>query len=54
MKHGKNPTRKQMLLIKAAGLQPLKWLVCKDTTDTLELTHRITGSKRVIRKEWLK
>lgn len=54
MKRGKNPTRKQKMLIASAGLQPLNWLVCKDTSDIMELEHKISGKRRILRKEWLK
>lgn len=54
MKRGKNPTRKQKMLIAAAGLQPLNWLVCKDTSDIMELEHKISCKRRIIKKEWMK
>ena len=50
MKRGKNPTRKQKLLIAAAGLQPLNWLVCKDTPELMELEHKYSTKRRTIRK----
>lgn len=54
MKRGKKPTRKQKMLIASASLQPLNWLVCKDTSDIMELEHKISRKRRILRKEWLK
>lgn len=54
MKHGKKPTRKQKELISSSGLQPLNWLVCRDTSELMEIEHRISGKHRIIRKEWTK
>jgi len=53
MKRGKNPTRKQKIIIAAAGLQPKNWLVCKDNSNTLELEHKISGKYKTIKKELL-
>ena len=54
MKHGKNPTRAQKVIIKSMGLLPKNWLVCKDTTNEMVIEHRISGNMRVIRKELLR
>lgn len=51
MKHGKNPTRKQKMLIKAARLNCENWLVIKDTAEEIVLQNRQTDKLRTIRKE---
>lgn len=44
MKHGKNPTRKQKVLIQAARLNCENWLVVKDTAVEMVFgTGRRTG-----------
>ena len=53
MKHGKNPTRAQRLIIKSRGLIPKNWLVCKDTPNEMVIEHRTSGKTRVIRKVFL-
>ena len=40
MKHGKNPTRAQKMLMVKRKLDPSMWLVVKDAPDRLELVHR--------------
>lgn len=53
MKHGKTPTREQRKLITSKGLDPAVWLVVKNTTDKLELVHRLSEkTRRVIHKEF--
>ena len=54
MKHGKNPTRKQRMLIKSARLNYENWLVIKDTAEELMIQNRQTGRSRTIRKELYK
>lgn len=54
MKHGKNPTRKQKMQIKAARLNCENWLVVKDSAEELILQNRQTGKLRTIRKELCK
>lgn len=51
MKHGKNPTRKQKMIIKAARLNYENWLVVKDTVEEMTIQNRQTGKLRAIRKE---
>ena len=52
MKHGKKPTVAQRKLIQAKGLDPMVWLVTKDTPNQMELVHRYSDrTKRVIHKE---
>lgn len=48
MKHGKNPTKKQKIMLKESGLNPENWLVVKNTTGQLQLIHRTTGRQRVL------
>lgn len=40
MKHGKKPTREQRKLLQKWGLDPLVWLVVKDTPEQMVLVHR--------------
>lgn len=40
MKHGKKLTREQRKLIQAKGLDPLNYLVVKDTPTEMVLVHR--------------
>lgn len=54
MKHGKNPTRKQKMLIKSARLNCENWLVVKDTADEMVLQNRQTDKIRTIKKELYK
>lgn len=54
MKHGKNPTRKQKMLIKAARLNYENWLVVKDTAEEMVVQNRQTDKIRTIKKELYK
>lgn len=54
MKHGKNPTRKQKVLIQAARLNCENWLVVKDTAVEMVIRNRQTDRTRTIRKELYK
>lgn len=54
MKHGKNPTRKQKALMKAARLNCENWLVVKDTAAEMVIQNRQTDKTRTIRKELYK
>lgn len=49
-KKGKNPTRAQKILIKAAGLNLDNWLVVREEEKYLYLRHRLSGKERVILK----
>lgn len=51
MKHGKNPTRKQKMLIKSARLNYENWLVVRENAEEIVLQNRQTGKIRSIRKE---
>lgn len=54
MKHGKNPTRKQKMLIKSARLNCENWLVVKDAAEEMVLQNRQTDKIRTIKKELYK
>lgn len=54
MKHGKNPTRKQKMLISSARLNCENWLVVKDTAEEMVIQNRQTDKLRTIRKELYK
>jgi len=47
MKHGKNPTRRQMKVLKSMRLIPQNWLIVKDCAERFEIVHRYTGTRRV-------
>ena len=49
MKHGKNPTRKQIEVIKARKLNPDNWLVVKDLPGELHIVHRVTPGRKIIK-----
>lgn len=51
MKHGKNPTRAQKLLITKQRLNHENWLIVKDTSTELVLVHRETEETKTIIKE---
>ncbi len=51
MKHGKRPTVRQKKLMTAWHLNYENWLVVKDTSTEMVITHRDTGRKRTIKKE---
>ncbi|MFB9273416.1 DUF6906 family protein [Cohnella cellulosilytica] len=48
MKHGKRPTRRQSLQIKAAGFNADNWLVAKSLPTELHLIHRYTSDTKII------
>lgn len=48
MKSGKRPSRRQKVIIKAAGLNPDNWLVVKNFHDELHIVHRVSTKIRVI------
>jgi len=50
MKNGKNPSRSQKVLLKTNGANPDNWLVTKNLPHELHVTHRHTGTARVVRK----
>ena len=52
MKHGKKPTREQRKLLQKWKLDPMDWLVVKDTPYEMVLIHRHSDrTMRVIPKE---
>jgi len=44
MKHGKNLTFKQKMIIQDAGLNPSHWLLIKNLPDKLVLLHKTKGT----------
>lgn len=51
MKHGRKPTREQRKLMQKWGMDPVSWLVVKDTPTEMVLVHRHGDStKKVIPK----
>lgn len=54
MKHGKNPTRRQKMLMKSARLNCENWLVIKDTDKEMIIQNRQTDKVRTIKKELYK
>lgn len=40
MKHGKKPTREQRKLLMQWNMDPVDWLVVKDTPDAMQVTAR--------------
>lgn len=50
LKHGKRPTMKQKKLISSRRLNPMNWLVVKDTPDFMEILHRHSNKRRNIDK----
>ena len=51
MKHGKNPTRMQKILMQNRNLNCDNWLVVKDTPSEMVIIHRVTNTLRTIRKD---
>jgi hypothetical protein len=49
MKQGRRPTRKQKLIIEAAGHNPDNWLVTKNLQGEMHLEHRDTGQSKVLK-----
>ncbi|WP_425464311.1 DUF6906 family protein [Paenibacillus anaericanus] len=48
MKHGKRPTRRQLIIISANVATPGDWLVSKAESDKLHLVHRNLGITKII------
>ena len=51
MKHGTRPTRQQKILLRYYHLNPENWLVFKNTEKELHITHRHTGTVKILKKE---
>lgn len=49
MKQGKRPTRNQMKIIQAAGLNPSNWLIVKNQTHEMQIVHRVSGNLKTIK-----
>lgn len=50
MKNGKKLTRNQATMLKNNGLNPDNWLVVKNLNDRMEIVHRETRKKQLIKK----
>lgn len=50
MKHGKAPTKAQKILLRSFRLDPANWLIIKNTSDEMVISHRHTGTIRKIPK----
>lgn len=50
MKHGRNPTKRQKILLKKYGLNYENWLIVKDCSECLEIVNRLTGNTRILRR----
>ncbi|MDA2567378.1 hypothetical protein PDQ34_26005 [Bacillus cereus] len=48
MKNGKNPTKREKIIIESQGLNPENWLIYKKVANELHLVHRDTKDKRII------
>lgn len=48
MKHGKNPTRKQLELMKGKVATPADWLVSKVLPSELHLVSRVSNQTKTI------
>ena len=46
MKHGRKPTRKQRERLIGLSLNPEEWLVTKNSPDSFEIVHRVSGKLR--------
>ena len=45
MKNGKNPTKREKVLIESNGLNPDNWLIYKKVDGELHLIHRYANAK---------
>lgn len=50
MKNPKKPTYEQRKTIQRLGLNPMDWLVSKDTSTEMMLVNRHTKTTRIIQK----
>jgi len=50
MKHGKAPTKAQKILLRSYGLDPANWLIVKNTSNEMIISHRHTETIRKIPK----
>ena len=53
MKHGKNPTKRQKILLKKFKLDPRNWLIVKDCGECFEIVNRFSGNRRKLHREVL-
>ena len=50
MKRLKKPTYNQKKIISKKGLEPLDWLIVKETPSFLEVCNKNSGVRRVLEK----
>lgn len=50
MKQPKKPTAKQKKIISEYRLQPKNWFVISEGKETLEIIHRHTSTKKILKK----
>lgn len=48
MKNGKKPTKKQLITMKDAGLNPSDWLISKNLPGELHLIHRYNNQTKTL------
>jgi len=48
MKNGKRPSRNEMKIFVANGLNPLNWLVVKKNHQEMLVVHRETGRTKTV------
>ena len=48
MKHGKKPTVRQKKHLKACGLNPDNWLICKISPGCMTIVHRHTNTIKTV------
>lgn len=50
MKQGKRPTKRQSIFISSHKLVAANWLVVKDTSNEMQIKHRVSGKVRKLEK----
>lgn len=51
MKHGKNLTKKQKILVSTKKINPEEWLLERDTSEKMVLISKVDNKKIEIHKE---
>lgn len=46
---GRNPTRREKIMLQRLNLNPQNWLVVKSPPGEMHISHRHTSTKRVIK-----
>ena len=47
--NGKNPTRKQKIIIQERRFNPANWVVIKNKTDELHIQNRNSGNVKILK-----